>query len=210
MNGLHSARRPAARPEDRHLPRPARELPRRRRATPAAARRSTASPRPAASPCTWRRIASRSKRWTAPAPRSPPRARNAEANAIAEHRIPRSRCLRAAGRLCLRAPPVLDWWCSIRRPSPSRRQQPGGRRPRLQRDQPARPAPAQPGRHSGDLLLLAPHERGDAARTRRRSRRSTPNRTLRVLERRTQAQDHPILLTVPETHYLKCLILEVV
>ena len=31
-------------------------------------------------------------------------------------------------------------------------------------------------------------------------------RTLRVLERRTQAQDHPILLTVPETHYLKCLI----
>jgi 23S rRNA (cytosine1962-C5)-methyltransferase len=35
------------------------------------------------------------------------------------------------------------------------------------------------------------------------------NRTLRVLERRTQAQDHPILLTVPETHYLKCLILQV-
>lgn len=34
-------------------------------------------------------------------------------------------------------------------------------------------------------------------------------RTLRVLERRTQAQDHPILLTVPETHYLKSLILEV-
>jgi 23S rRNA (cytosine1962-C5)-methyltransferase len=34
-------------------------------------------------------------------------------------------------------------------------------------------------------------------------------RTLRVLERRTQAQDHPILLTVPETCYLKCLILEV-
>ena len=34
-------------------------------------------------------------------------------------------------------------------------------------------------------------------------------RTLRVLERRTQSQDHPILLTVPETHYLKCLILEV-
>jgi 23S rRNA (cytosine1962-C5)-methyltransferase len=36
------------------------------------------------------------------------------------------------------------------------------------------------------------------------------NRTLRVLERRTQSPDHPILLTVPETHYLKCLILEVV
>ncbi len=35
-------------------------------------------------------------------------------------------------------------------------------------------------------------------------------RRLRVLERRTQALDHPILLTVPETHYLKCLILQVV
>lgn len=35
-------------------------------------------------------------------------------------------------------------------------------------------------------------------------------RTLRVLERRTQAQDHPILLTVPETLYLKAVILQVV
>jgi 23S rRNA (cytosine1962-C5)-methyltransferase len=34
-------------------------------------------------------------------------------------------------------------------------------------------------------------------------------RTLQVLERRTQAQDHPILLTVPETLYLKCLIFQV-
>ena len=34
-------------------------------------------------------------------------------------------------------------------------------------------------------------------------------KAVRVLERRTQAADHPILLTVPETHYLKCLILEV-
>ena len=33
------------------------------------------------------------------------------------------------------------------------------------------------------------------------------HRTLVVAERRTQAQDHPILLTMPETHYLKCLIL---
>ncbi len=29
---------------------------------------------------------------------------------------------------------------------------------------------------------------------------------LKVVERRTQALDHPVLLTVPETHYLKCLI----
>jgi 23S rRNA (cytosine1962-C5)-methyltransferase len=31
-------------------------------------------------------------------------------------------------------------------------------------------------------------------------------KTIAVVERRTQAQDHPILLTMPETHYLKCLI----
>jgi len=35
------------------------------------------------------------------------------------------------------------------------------------------------------------------------------HRTVAVVERRTQARDHPILLTVPETHYLKCLILRV-
>jgi 23S rRNA (cytosine1962-C5)-methyltransferase len=32
-------------------------------------------------------------------------------------------------------------------------------------------------------------------------------RIVTVVERRTQSRDHPILLTVPETHYLKCLIL---
>jgi len=35
------------------------------------------------------------------------------------------------------------------------------------------------------------------------------HRLVSVVERRTQARDHPILLTVPETHYLKCLILRV-
>lgn len=34
-------------------------------------------------------------------------------------------------------------------------------------------------------------------------------RNVAVCERRTQAQDHPILLTMSETHYLKCLILSV-
>jgi len=32
---------------------------------------------------------------------------------------------------------------------------------------------------------------------------------LRLLERRGQAQDHPVLLSVPETAYLKCLIFNV-
>lgn len=35
------------------------------------------------------------------------------------------------------------------------------------------------------------------------------HRTAIVIERRTQARDHPILLTLPETHYLKCLLLSV-
>jgi 23S rRNA (cytosine1962-C5)-methyltransferase len=34
-------------------------------------------------------------------------------------------------------------------------------------------------------------------------------KNIAVVERRTQAQDHPILLTMPETHYLKCLIVKV-
>jgi 23S rRNA (cytosine1962-C5)-methyltransferase len=35
------------------------------------------------------------------------------------------------------------------------------------------------------------------------------HKTLRLLEKRTQARDHPMLLSVPETAYLKCLILNV-
>ena len=35
------------------------------------------------------------------------------------------------------------------------------------------------------------------------------HRTISVVDRRTQAKDHPILLTVPETLYLKCFILRV-
>ena len=35
------------------------------------------------------------------------------------------------------------------------------------------------------------------------------HRSVRILEKRAQAMDHPILLGVPETYYLKCLILSV-
>jgi 23S rRNA (cytosine1962-C5)-methyltransferase len=35
------------------------------------------------------------------------------------------------------------------------------------------------------------------------------HRSVRILEKRTQAMDHPVLLGVPETYYLKCLILSV-
>lgn len=36
------------------------------------------------------------------------------------------------------------------------------------------------------------------------------HRSVRILEKRTQAGDHPILLGVPETYYLKCLICSIV
>jgi 23S rRNA (cytosine1962-C5)-methyltransferase len=36
------------------------------------------------------------------------------------------------------------------------------------------------------------------------------HRSVRVLEKRTQAKDHPILLGVPETFYLKCFVLSVI
>jgi 23S rRNA (cytosine1962-C5)-methyltransferase len=36
------------------------------------------------------------------------------------------------------------------------------------------------------------------------------HKTIVVAERRTQSQDHPIMLTMPETHYLKCLIVKAV
>lgn len=35
------------------------------------------------------------------------------------------------------------------------------------------------------------------------------HRRVVVVDRRTQAKDHPILLTMPETHYLKCIILKI-
>jgi 23S rRNA (cytosine1962-C5)-methyltransferase len=33
-------------------------------------------------------------------------------------------------------------------------------------------------------------------------------RTARIIEKRTQARDHPVLIPMPETHYLKCVILQ--
>ncbi len=35
-------------------------------------------------------------------------------------------------------------------------------------------------------------------------------RQVQIVEKRTQSRDHPILLTVPETYYLKCIVLRVV
>jgi 23S rRNA (cytosine1962-C5)-methyltransferase len=35
-------------------------------------------------------------------------------------------------------------------------------------------------------------------------------RRLQIIEKRGQSSDHPVLLGVPETHYLKCIVLRVV
>ena len=35
------------------------------------------------------------------------------------------------------------------------------------------------------------------------------HRSARIVERRTQSRDHPVLISMPETHYLKCVILSV-
>ncbi|MFY9553512.1 MAG: methyltransferase domain-containing protein, partial [Blastocatellia bacterium] len=34
-------------------------------------------------------------------------------------------------------------------------------------------------------------------------------RSVQLIEKRTQARDHPVLISMPETHYLKCMILRV-
>jgi 23S rRNA (cytosine1962-C5)-methyltransferase len=43
-----------------------------------------------------------------------------------------------------------------------------------------------------------------------RSAAQDARKSLRIIEKRPQAQDHPILLGAPETHYLKCVICQVV
>jgi 23S rRNA (cytosine1962-C5)-methyltransferase len=38
---------------------------------------------------------------------------------------------------------------------------------------------------------------------------SDAGRSVQLVEKRTQARDHPVLISMPETHYLKCMILRV-
>jgi 23S rRNA (cytosine1962-C5)-methyltransferase len=35
------------------------------------------------------------------------------------------------------------------------------------------------------------------------------SRDVQLIEKRTQARDHPVLISMPETYYLKCMILRV-
>ena len=63
------------------------------------------------------------------------------------------------------------------------------------------------GRIPGHVQLLVQRQRGDV----RRRRLATPpldaHADVVVVEKRMQGRDHPVLLTVPETYYLKCFIL---
>ena len=78
-----------------------------RRATPAAAARSIASPPPAGSPCTWRRGANPWKRWTARRPALAAARANAAANGIGNIEFTRSRRVRTALRVLFGAAAVL-------------------------------------------------------------------------------------------------------
>ena len=97
--------------------------------------------------------------------------------------------------------------CSIRRRSPRTRRRSTNARRRLQGNQPARAEAAQSRRHARDVQLLVQRQR-----RRRSPRSSTTPRVdaqahVTVVEKRMQGRDHPVLLGVPETYYLKCFIL---
>ena len=78
---------------------------------------------------------------------------------------------------------------------------------RLQGNQPARAEAARARRLPHHLQLLVQHQRGRVPGHGLVRRRSTPHAEIALVEKRTQGRDHPILMAVPETYYLKCLIL---
>ena len=123
--------------------------------------------------------------------------------------ISRGRCLRPAGRHTRRRGGNSRWWCSTRRPSPNR----GGSIDGAVRGYKEINLRALRLLGPGGVLVTCScsHHISEAMLLELVAEAALDaNRTLRVLERRTQSQDHPILLTVPETLYLKCLILQVV
>ena len=204
----HPPRRPAPRPEDRHLPRPAPELPRRRPLRPRRHAPSIASPPPAASPSTSRPNARASKPSIPPAPRSippaptPPPTASPTSNGTrptSSTSSPATPTPAASSPLVVLDPPAFAKNRRSLDPAISAYKEINLRALRL----------LQPG---GILVTCScSHHLSEAALLELVAEAALDaNRTLRVLERRTQSQDHPILLTVPETLYLKCLILEVV
>ena len=77
---------------------------------------------------------------------------------------------------------------------------------RLQGNQPARAEAAQPGRHPGHLQLLVHVNEATFAEVVYDAALDAQAHVT-VVEKRMQGRDHPVLLGVPETYYLKCFIL---
>ena len=80
-------------------------------------------------------------------------------------------------------------------------------RRRLQGDQPARAEAAEPGRHARDVQLFVQRQRRRCSREIVYEAAVDAAAHVTVVEKRMQGRDHPVLLGVPETYYLKCFIL---
>ena len=79
---------------------------------------------------------------------------------------------------------------------------------RLQGDQPARAEAARrPAASSITCSCSYNVERGDVRRRRSRRPSVDAHADVAVVEKRMQGRDHPVLIDVPETYYLKCFIL---
>ena len=61
-----------------------------------------------------------------------------------------------------------------------------------------------PGRAPRHVQLFVQRRRSALPATSCGRGTSMPRRSMTLVEKRMQARDHPVLLTVPETHYLKC------
>ena len=204
----HARGRPAARAEDRHLPRSARELPRRRPLRPRRQGARLLHLDRRLRPASRRQMRIAWKRSIAPAPALATARANAAANGIANIDLREADVFE-----------LLTGYASARRQFSMVVLDPPAFAKSRQKLEPA--AAGYKEINLRALRLLGPggvlvtcscsHHLSEAMLLELVADASLDaNRTLRVLERRTQSQDHPILLTVPETHYLKCLVLEVV
>ena len=202
--GRRVRRGPAARPEDRAVPRPAREPGGRGAVRARTAARLLQLPRrlraaAGAHGCTETIAFDVSEEAVA---RS--RGRTPRATASPSTRAQATCSTNCAGSSASASGSTRS--CSIRRRSRRTRPPSTNARAGLQGNQPARAEAAESRRHARHLQLLLQRRRGDVRRDRLRGgRRRRAHVT--VVEKRMQGRDHPVLLGVPETYYLKCFIL---
>ena len=161
-------------------------------ATRPVAVRSTALPPPADSRCIGRPSANRWKRWTARRPRCPRRARMRRANGIGNGEFREADVFDLLAGYSSARLGLLDGGGPPAGLAQSRGSIPR-RGARIQGDQPAGAAAAGAGEYS--VTCSCSHHINEAMLLELVAEASLDaNRTLRVLERRTQSQDHPIPL----------------